>query len=35
MEAGDWDFVPVGFDGEPIVEADSIADQVAAWRPQF
>lgn len=35
MDAGDWDFVPVGFDGEPIMDADSIADQVAAWRPQF
>jgi hypothetical protein len=34
MEAGDWDFVPVGPDGEPNIEADSVADQVTAWRRQ-
>lgn len=32
MDAGDWDFVPVGADDEPDMEADSIADQVVAWR---
>lgn len=32
MESGDWDFVPVGSDGEPDIEGDSIADQVVAWR---
>lgn len=32
MEAGDFDFVPVGSDGEPDIDADSIADQVIAWR---
>lgn len=33
MDAGDWDFVPVE-DGqdEPDINADSIADQVIAWR---
>ncbi len=33
MEAGDWDFVPVLDDDEPDMEADSLADQVTAWRP--
>jgi hypothetical protein len=32
MESGDWDFVPVKGD-EPDMDADSIADQVVAWRP--
>lgn len=32
MEAGDWDFMPADADGEPIDDADSIADQVVAWR---
>lgn len=35
MESGDWDFLPVGFDGEPIHDGESLADQVVAWRPQF
>lgn len=34
MDAGDFDFVPVDEgDDEPGAETDSIADQVAAWRP--
>lgn len=34
MEAGDWDFMPVepGTD-EPDLMANSIADDVVAWRP--
>jgi len=34
QEAGDWDFVPIepGTD-EPDLMADSLADQVIAWRP--
>ncbi len=33
QEAGDFDFIPVGFNNEPNLEADSIADKVVAWRP--
>ena len=33
MEAGDWDFLPVGDEDEPDDEADSIADKIVAWRP--
>jgi hypothetical protein len=34
MDAGDWDFLPMPADAdEPDIEADSIADQVVAWRP--
>jgi hypothetical protein len=32
MEAGDFDFLPLGSDGEPDLEANSISDQVVAWR---
>lgn len=32
MDAGDFDFMPVKPDGEPDIEADSIADNVIAWR---
>jgi hypothetical protein len=32
MEAGDYDFLPIK-DGEPDMEAESIADKVVAWRP--
>lgn len=31
QEAGDYDFLPVK-DGEPEMEAESIADKVVAWR---
>lgn len=31
MDAGDWDFLPIK-EGEPDMDAESIADQVAAWR---
>lgn len=31
-EPGDWDFLPVGPDNEPIIDADSLADQIVAWR---
>lgn len=31
MEAGDYDFLPVK-DGEPDMDAESIADRVVAWR---
>ncbi len=30
-EAGDYDFLPAK-DGEPDMDAESIADQVVAWR---
>lgn len=33
MEKGDWDFLPVGPDNEPIIEADSLAEQIVSWRP--
>lgn len=33
MEAGDFDFMPVDENDEPKIDADSIADQVTAWRP--
>lgn len=34
MEPGDFDFLPVDDDdGEPKIDADSIAGRVAAWRP--
>ena len=33
MEVGDWDFLPVELSHDrPDMEADSIADQVVAWR---
>lgn len=32
MEPGDWDFLPVLDDGEPDIEANSIAGDVVAWR---
>ncbi|MBZ9807644.1 hypothetical protein [Mesorhizobium sp. ESP-6-2] len=34
MEPGDWDFIAVDADGEPTLEAPSLIDRVAAWRPQ-
>lgn len=33
MDAGDYDFLPLK-GREPDMEADSIAKQVVAWRPQ-
>lgn len=32
MDAGDYDFVPVDADGEPLEDGDSLADKVVAWR---
>lgn len=32
MDAGDWDFLPALTDDEPDMDADSIADEVVAWR---
>lgn len=32
MEAGDWDFLPVGDDDEPDDQADSLGGRVVAWR---
>lgn len=32
-EDGDWDFLPAGNTDGPIEDADSIADEVVAWRP--
>lgn len=32
-EPGDFDFMPVDEDGEPLIEGDSIIDKVEAWRP--
>lgn len=33
LEAGDWDFMPVDPYGEPLVDGDSLAHDVIAWRP--
>ena len=32
MEAGDWDFVEVDENDEPLDAGDSLADRVVAWR---
>lgn len=32
LEQGDFDFVPLGDDGEPAIDADSIAHNVVSWR---
>lgn len=33
MEPGDFDFVPVDDNDEIIEDADSLVDEVVAWRP--
>jgi hypothetical protein len=33
MEPGDFDFIPVDDEDEPLIEGDSLIDKIEAWRP--